>query len=432
MMTMKLVTFCIVSLFTGTKSTTVFLIGNDPNVVFSGRTHSFSSETVSFDNPGVSFTFTVENTTNVTAFLSQKGVLAAGVNPRYNIIDHINDVADEITVSTDEFTLPFPNFFEVYVDGVWQPNMDDANLKHSFGTWNSDSWLNGNVVPVTVALGMSPISSHTVTVFKSTEAQWNSLDPQPNYMTLHGIQLNGDSIPAVVETSKSKFGESVRGEGGEAARKLEFLGDSLTCGYCNICHEQPAYPDGAVAESFAESWPSAVASMTSAEFHAVAWSGYGLTHNCCGGSTLMPEIYTRALASVFDGSADWDFRSWVPDAVVVNLGTNDVNSGDYDATEFTTACVNLATNVTARYGEATAIFLACGPVSSGYCAAVTDCLGELSASAGSTGFPSTSFFLDQTDLGVELDCCWHPTSADDALMARTAAEFISKSMGWAQ
>jgi hypothetical protein len=247
----------------------------------------------------------------VTINLSQKSGGTSDNKPRFNL------GADAPIISSADDGLAFPNFFEVFVDGVWQPSAAWPDMKHSFGTWNSDAWFNNNVLPVVLADGLDPSSSHDVTVVKSTEAMWNSLDPEPNYMTLYGVELSGPSSPSVMVTSKAR---SKKGALLSSSRKLEFLGDSITAGYCNLCHEQPAYPTGAVAESSAESWPSAVAALTSAEFHAVAWSGYGLTHNCCGGSTLMPAIYTRALASVPDGSADWNFSSWIPDAVVVNLG----------------------------------------------------------------------------------------------------------------
>jgi hypothetical protein len=52
--------------------------------------------------------------------------------------------------------------------------------------------------------------------------------------------------------------------------------------------------------------------------------------NCCGGDTLASDVWKRTLATVpSDSPADphgtrkdneWDFSSWTPDAVVINLG----------------------------------------------------------------------------------------------------------------
>jgi hypothetical protein len=46
-------------------------------------------------------------------------------------------------------------------------------------------------------------------------------------------------------------------------------------------------------------------------------SGYGMARNCCGGETLMPDVFRRTLGSV--PIADWNFSNWVPDALVINL-----------------------------------------------------------------------------------------------------------------
>ena len=58
---------------------------------------------------------------------------------------------------------------------------------------------------------------------------------------------------------------------------------------------------------------------------------YGMVENCCGGTTLASDVWRRTLATVVSPNATdphgtapeniWDFSSWVPDAVVINLGT---------------------------------------------------------------------------------------------------------------
>jgi lysophospholipase L1-like esterase len=105
-------------------------------------------------------------------------------------------------------------------------------------------------------------------------------------------------------------------------RKIEFLGDSITAGYCNEC-QSPVHD--ANNEAFGASWDFQIGQLLTAQVHTAAWSGLGMVHNCCGGNTTMPTIFNRTLASVnIDNS--WDWNSWVPDALVVNLGTNDGGS----------------------------------------------------------------------------------------------------------
>ena len=89
------------------------------------------------------------------------------------------------------------------------------------------------------------------------------------------------------------------------------------------------------AESYEKSWAYLTCEALDAECHTQAWSGKGMVTNCCGGDSLMSDVWRRTLATV--GSSDvwndhhgtfpgnlWRFESWKADALVVNLGTNDI------------------------------------------------------------------------------------------------------------
>jgi hypothetical protein len=196
---------------------------------------------------------------------------------------------------------------------------------------------------------------------------------------------------------------------------------SITAGYCNLCKETgevefsatdsvtastpPAAawasagfggsPGGVDAESFAHSWAHLICDTLGAECHNQAWSGYGMVMNCCGGATLMSDVWKRTLATVTsaDPASDphgtaasnaWEFKSWKPDGVVINLGTNDQLGGRpqlvpaYNATYLA-----LVEDAAAAYGAGTTFFLACGPMSTSYCDEV----------GGSCGRPSGNIDL---------------------------------------
>jgi len=378
---------------------------------------------------------------------------------------------------------------------VWQPNPDDGGLsQQTFGTGRWPS--NGSNVAVTLASGLDPSTSHDVRVFKSTEAQWNELVDSPNFVALVELELRSGSgsvsgggsgaaaqgllgAPALLprrppEPPRPRDGsEVISAPRATSPRRVEFLGDSITAGFCNLCELNGNAFAGAEAEGAFEAWPARVAALlgdgrgaqggNSAEVHTVAWSGYGLVHNCCGGETHMPAIYQRALSSVPTASVDypptttggggesrmgddgghldnaWDFGGWVPDAVVVNLGTNDVASGSYDETEFSSVYVELAANITRTYGSGVTLFLACGPMSEAYCGGVQLTLAALDAlPVGDPGKPKAAHFLDQTlatleattGSSVTLGCCGHPTAGDDDAMAQYSAAAIAAAMGW--
>ena len=114
---------------------------------------------------------------------------------------------------------------------------------------------------------------------------------------------------------------------------------------------------------------------------------------------------------------------WIPDAVIINLGTNDGQVATTRA--FTDAYVQLCTNITDAYGQQVELFLACGPMSTKYCDAVETTIARLTEQG------LRAHFLDQRNAAAN-QCCAHPSADDDALMATQGAAFISRVMGWQQ
>src|SRR4051812_14494366 len=110
-----------------------------------------------------------------------------------------------------------------------------------------------------------------------------------------------------------------------AARRLQFIGDSITCGYGIDAADQYERFSPAT-ENHYRAFGALAARALGAEAVTVAYSGKGLYRNF-GGDTVepMPELHERVLLERRDR---WDFTRWTPDAVVINLGTNDFGPGD--------------------------------------------------------------------------------------------------------
>lgn len=264
---------------------------------------------------------------------------------------------------------PEPHYFDVFVNGERQMPAN-SSAYHSFGT---TAWANDTGVTTTLASGLDPDKSYKIEVFKATEPKWSTIDVLPNYVVTYGIDIDSDA---------SLLPPPPRPE-----RHIEFIGDSITAGYCNLCEIAPDLEDAA-AEDHYLAWGPRIARNLSADFHTTAWSGFGLVQNCCGGTVLVPDLYRRTLATV-KGSA-WDWSRFTPDAVVINLGTND---GDAAATpEYVEAYLSLAHNITGYYGEDVTLFMACGPMSTFYCPEVHTVIDTLTAEGIS------AHFLNQADL----------------------------------
>ena len=362
------------------------------NCRFVGRFHKAADGgSVSFDMNGAQIVATLSGTTSLDVSMSQ-----------------IKKVKD--------------NTFQVYLDGIVQPN----------SRFNTSDWAAGEIVkiPLFPVGSLDADTAHEITIFKDTEPQFAGTTVQPNYITFYGF--SGDShstrlLPPVLKQTASR-------------RKVEFLGDSITAGFDNQCDIAGSPKGFPWSESFAKSWPTLICNALDAECHYNAWSGFGMVANCCGGSTLASDVWTRTLATVGSTNAsdphgttaenEWDFSQWTADAVVINLGTNDhLGTKPSAKSEAYKARYEALVVATAKaYSNTTRFFLACGPMSSDYCTEVSWVIDRV----GSMGIKA--YLLDQRgfDGGAYGRLCayGHPGSQIDAAMARNGSAFIKKIMGW--
>lgn len=130
--------------------------------------------------------------------------------------------------------------------------------------------------------------------------------------------------------------EPVEGRTKNRALRIEFIGDSITCGYGiegkwekdTFCTKQER-PDKAYA--------FLTARALGAEFQLCSWSGIGITSNYVDPATIfLPDTHwlMPACWPYTDKSGQlrlklepevWDASKFPPDIVVINLGTNDIS-----------------------------------------------------------------------------------------------------------
>lgn len=146
-------------------------------------------------------------------------------------------------------------------------------------------------------------------------------------------------------------------------RRIEFIGNSITSGYgieadTSARHFHPATENACLS----------FASMTARELHAdyslISYSGRGVVRNYGDSNRVsqypMPALYDRTCC--FDSAMKWDFRGWIPQAVVINLGTNDFSTHPYpDSAVFVGAYIRLVDRVRLLYPGVT-IFCCSGPM----------------------------------------------------------------------
>jgi len=109
------------------------------------------------------------------------------------------------------------------------------------------------------------------------------------------------------------------------ARRLLFVGDSVTCGE-NVDRATGACRKDASHWNAARSYGMQLARALDAEAHLVCYGGRGLVRDWQGRTDVpnAPRFFDLAVPEE-DGAA-WDHAAWAPDAIVVSLGTNDFSA----------------------------------------------------------------------------------------------------------
>jgi len=105
------------------------------------------------------------------------------------------------------------------------------------------------------------------------------------------------------------------------ARKLMFIGDSLTCGEYNE-RFPPENDSTPRSTNVARSYGMLLAKWLNAQVHIVAYGGRGLVRNWDGRRDVntVPVFFERSMPD--DPATKWDHARYQPDVIVLNNGTD--------------------------------------------------------------------------------------------------------------
>lgn len=158
---------------------------------------------------------------------------------------------------------------------------------------------------------MDPSVKHTVRIVKDFQA---SVDDPGCFLKLKKIIYEGE----IRKTEPKKY-------------RFEFIGDSITSGEGALgAHEEMDWitPYFSAVVNYAVMTSDAM----NADFRLISQSGWGVTTGWDNNpASRLPLIYDSVNAK--REVKDYDHSSWEPDAVIINLGTND--GGAFDNPAFT-------------------------------------------------------------------------------------------------
>jgi lysophospholipase L1-like esterase len=215
--------------------------------------------------------------------------------------------------------------------------------------------------------------------------------------------------------------------GDAPARRIEVVGDSISCGYGNEGGTSDCRFSAATENHYA-SYGALLARALGAELSTVAWSGRGVVRNYGGEpGDLMGQLYERTLPE--SPSNRWSQRE-SNDAVIVNLGTNDYSTEpDPDESQFVREYVALL-ELIRRNNPSAFILCTVGPMlgggdleraEAGIAAAVRH-----RRSAGDVRVTAHQMTTGNESPG----CDWHPGIATHRRMAEELAVPLRAALGW--
>jgi lysophospholipase L1-like esterase len=212
------------------------------------------------------------------------------------------------------------------------------------------------------------------------------------------------------------------------ARLIEVVGDSISCGYGTLgtLADSDCYP----TESHWDTYGAVAARALGAEISTVAMSGQGVYRNYGGDmNNTLPMVYTRALTN--DATPAWGFGAQ-PQAVIVNLGTNDISNSKGDpGTPFRTAYTNFLQAIRAKNPGALIVCII-GPLLGGTDLSTIE--GHIRAAVGArvaAGDRNVELF-DQiaTQSSDNAACQYHPNPAENQIMADQITAELRARLGW--
>jgi len=215
-------------------------------------------------------------------------------------------------------------------------------------------------------------------------------------------------------------------------RKIEFIGNSMTCGY-GVETEDPQAPFKDETENHYYTYAAITARAFDAQSLVVARSGIGIYRNYNGPVTgsphSMPRMYNQTLFG--DSTELWDFSRYIPDLVCINLGTNDVSTQPYDMQLFENAYRGFLATLRNNYPQ-TKIVILTGCMPNGKALGeVKNALNKLVEEASAAGDKNIyRFDMTTQDGKLGFGASWHPSKAQQNKMATELIPFIQQITGW--
>ena len=204
-------------------------------------------------------------------------------------------------------------------------------------------------------------------------------------------------------------------------RKIEFIGNSYTCGYGIYGKNHDEHFSYDTEDNYI-SYGAITSRTLQAEYTAVCRSGIGMLQGYGGTSNFtQPLLYEEIIQN---STVKWNYASYQPQLVVIELGTNDI-SVDVDSEKFITTYQQFIKRVRGYYPKAK-IICAAGPNPGGDKWLLMQRMIQKVVATINLGdvyyFEFSNFIPNGSD--------WHPNVLEHQKMAKELTSYIKNLMQW--
>jgi lysophospholipase L1-like esterase len=212
-----------------------------------------------------------------------------------------------------------------------------------------------------------------------------------------------------------------------APHHLLVIGDSISCGYGNEANAKEEHFTPKTENAY-RTYGAMAARETNAEFVCIAWSGKKMWPD-----NTIPELFDRTLP--MDAKSHWDPTQWVPDAIVITLGTNDFGKANPDEKGWTDAYDQFVAKLFTAYPQAR-VYCATSPMMGDWGdrkqrTVLHQYLEKIVAArqaAGQSAIALLDFPIQNDKLGYGAD--WHPNVKNHEVMAAILTAALRKDLQW--
>ncbi|HKK46025.1 MAG TPA: GDSL-type esterase/lipase family protein [Balneolaceae bacterium] len=219
-------------------------------------------------------------------------------------------------------------------------------------------------------------------------------------------------------------------------RKIEFIGDSITCGYGDDARQTPCNKGTWFDQTHAwYAYGPRLARHFNAQWMLSSVSGIGMHRNWNSPSPTMPDVYGGVFMEYTDSITPWDFDRYVPDLIVIALGTNDFSAGggkeprpDLDGDAFVNDYTQFVGRVHKIHPAAKILLLNSPMFGESQREKLAGYLQRVIANRKATGDSTITRFAFENKYSD--GCDGHPNLKQQGKMADALEPKISSFMGW--